>query len=87
MAKCYELAVRTPQGAAEIAAAHWWQRGLLHAAMALPALCCLLWVRSFTSLHPVLSSITGHKSRIWKSHVLPVCRQHSASWYQLSQPA
>ena len=46
MAKCYELAVRAPQGAAEIASAPWWQKALLHLCMALPAVTSLLWVRN-----------------------------------------
>ena len=46
MAKAYELAVRAPQGAAEIAAAPYAQQALLHCSVALPVLTCLLWVRS-----------------------------------------
>ena len=52
LAKGYELAVRPPQGAAEIAGAPWPQQALLHCSLVLPVLTVLLWVSLFvSSLH------------------------------------
>ena len=49
LGKSYELAVRPPQGAAEIAGASWAQQALLHCSLVLPVLTTMLWVRRCSS--------------------------------------
>ena len=74
LAKGYELAVRPPQGAAEIAGAPWAQQALLHCSLVLPVLTVLLWVSlfihslQFPRLHKLCSlqaCTTPFSLRVW----------------------